>query len=129
MLIVTSDEVWGPRYMHVAIAPLLLCIGAAWPRIHWKIGSAHRRVVAAAGLLISFLGAFSYYGEFHSAMQAAGQNTMEWINGDTVWIEPIFEGEIGPRLAEARNRHHSLDGDTRVGVGTSPRRAGHLEDN
>ena len=93
MLIVTSDEVWGPRYMHVAIAPLLMCIGAAWPRIDWKIG-APIGVLAAAGLLMSFLGSFSYYGEFHSAMQAAGQNTMEWINGDTVWIEPIFEARL-----------------------------------
>jgi len=93
LLIVTSDEVWGPRYMHVAIAPLLVCIGAAWPRIDWKIGLPIA-ALAAAGLALSFLGAFSYYGEFHSAMQAADQNTMEWINGDTVWIEPIFEARL-----------------------------------
>jgi hypothetical protein len=93
LLIVTADEVWGPRYMHVAIAPLLVCIGAAWPRLDWKIGLPIG-ALAAAGLALSSLGAFSYYGEFHSAMQAAGQNTMEWINGDTVWIEPIFEARL-----------------------------------
>jgi hypothetical protein len=93
LLIVTSDEVWGPRYMHVAIAPLLVCIGAAWPRMDWKIGLTIG-ALAAVGLALSFLGAFSYYGESPSAMEAAGQNTMEWINGDPVWIGPVFEARL-----------------------------------
>jgi hypothetical protein len=93
LLIVTSDEVWGPRYMHVAIAPLLVCIGAAWPRMTWKIGLP-LAVLAIAGLAFSFLGAFSYYGESSSAMREAGQNTMEWIDGDPVWTGPIFEARL-----------------------------------
>src|SRR5262249_33088745 len=32
ILLVTADELWGPRFMHVAIAPLLVVIGAAFPR-------------------------------------------------------------------------------------------------
>src|SRR5262249_35861165 len=32
ILIVTADELWGPRFLHVAIAPLLVVIGAACPR-------------------------------------------------------------------------------------------------
>jgi hypothetical protein len=90
LLIVPSDEGWGPRYMHVVIAPLLVCIGAAWPRLEWKIGLPLAGL-AAAGFAISFLGAFSSYGVPSLAMKEAGQNTMEWINGDPVWAAPVFE--------------------------------------
>jgi len=90
ILIVPSDEIWGPRYMHVVIAPLLVCIGAAWPRLEWKIGLPLAGL-AAAGFVISFLGAFSSYGVPSLAMRDAGQNTIEWINGDPVWNGPVFE--------------------------------------
>jgi hypothetical protein len=90
LLIVPSDEGWGPRYMHVAIAPLLVCIGAAWPRLEWKIGLPLAGL-AAAGFVISFLGAFSSYSVPSLAMREADQNTIEWINGDPVWAGPVFE--------------------------------------
>jgi hypothetical protein len=90
LLIVTSDEVWGPRYMHVVIAPLLLCIGAAWPRLEWKI-LLPLTALAAAGFVVSFLGSFSSYAVPSRAMRDAGQNTIEWINGDPVWGGPEFE--------------------------------------
>ena len=112
LLIVTSDEVWGPRYMHVAIAPLLVCIGAAWPRLDWKIGLP-LAVLAIAGLVFSFLGAFSIYGVPSSAMREAGQNTMEWIDGDPVWTGPIFEARLvrawlKPGKKRFLGRHASL---------------------
>jgi len=90
LLSVPSDEIWGPRYMHVAIAPLLICIGAAWPQLEWKIGLPLAGL-AAAGFVISSLGAFSSYGVPSLAMRDTAQNTMEWINGDPVWGGPIFE--------------------------------------
>ena len=90
LLSVPSDEIWGPRYMHVAIAPLLICIGAAWPQLEWKIG-VPLGGLAAAGFVISSLGAFSSYGVPSLAMRETAQNTMEWINGDPVWGGPIFE--------------------------------------
>jgi len=90
LLVVPSDEGWGPRYMYVVIAPLLVCIGAAWPRLEWKIGLPLAGL-AAAGLVISVLGAFSSYGVPSLAMREAAQNTMEWINGDPVWAGPAFE--------------------------------------
>lgn len=93
LLIVTSDEVWGPRYMHVAVAPLLVCIGAAWPRFDWKIGLP-LAALAVAGFVFSFLGSFSYYGESSSAMRDAAQNTMQAINGDSVWVGPLFESRV-----------------------------------
>jgi hypothetical protein len=90
LLVTPFDEVWGPRYMHVAIAPLLVCIGAVWPRLDWKIGLPFAGL-AGAGLAISFLGAFSSYAVPSLAMREAAQNTMEWINGDPVWAGPAFE--------------------------------------
>jgi len=93
LLTVTSDEVWGPRYMHVAVAPLLLCIGAAWPRLDWKIALSTAGL-AIAGLLISFLGTFSIYGVPSVIMREAGHNTMEWINGDPVWLAPMLEARL-----------------------------------
>jgi len=93
LLVVPSDEIWGPRYMHVAIAPLLVCIGAAWRRLEWKTGLPLAGL-AAAGFVISFLGAFSSYGVPSLAMRESAQNTMEWINGDPVWGGPLFESRL-----------------------------------
>src|SRR6516225_8449575 len=36
VLVTASDEVWGCRYLHLAIPLLILCIGAAWPRFRWR---------------------------------------------------------------------------------------------
>jgi hypothetical protein len=93
LLTIGADEVWGSRFMHVAIAPLILCIGAAWPRFQWR---KHAPVIALAvvGILISFLGAFYYYGGLEFAQAKAGQNTMEWMNGDPVWNPVTFDSRL-----------------------------------
>jgi hypothetical protein len=88
-----ADEVWGSRYMHVTICPLLLCIGAARP------GFNRRRdiplfALATLGLLISFLGAFYYYGVQDFAAARAAQNTTEWLTGDTVWNHIDFNARL-----------------------------------
>ncbi len=88
-----TDEVWGCRYMHVAIAPLLLCIGAAWPRFRWSREGALIPLILV-GVVISFLGAFYYYGVLGIAMTNAGQNTYEWINGDNVWNHIEFNARL-----------------------------------
>src|SRR5262249_6173410 len=73
-----ADEVWGSRYMHTAIAPLLLVIGATRPVLRWR-REAPLLILGAAGLAISFLGAFYYYGAMHLASTNAGQNTSDWL--------------------------------------------------
>ena len=85
-----ADEVWGSRYLHVAMAPLAVVIGAAWPAFDWK---RHLPIAAlgAIGVPVAFLGAFFYYGNLVAAGAAAGQNTMEWMTGDHVW-NPIRTG-------------------------------------
>jgi multisubunit Na+/H+ antiporter MnhB subunit len=93
ILFLTADEVWGPRFMHVAIAPLLLVIGVAWPKFKWR---THLPLLAlgAFGLAISFLGAFYYYGGRGTASDATGQNTLEWLAGDSVWNEIVFDARL-----------------------------------
>ena len=93
ILVVSADEVWGPRFLHVSIAPLLVSIGAAWPRFQRQT-TAPLLILGAIGLMISFLGAFFYYGARGEAAQAAGQNTLEWFGGDTVWNEVAFDGRL-----------------------------------
>jgi hypothetical protein len=93
VLIAPSDEVWGPRFMHIAIAPLLIIIGAAWPRFRWRT-HAPALILGAVGLAISFLGAFYYYGARGWAAAAANQNTMEWQSGDNVWNEVRFNARL-----------------------------------
>jgi hypothetical protein len=87
------DEVWGCRYLHLAIAPLILCIGAAWPRFRWKRDFV---LVTAAlvGLAVSFLGSFFYYGVRSFAARDARQNTAEWLTGDIHWNELTFSAHL-----------------------------------
>lgn len=88
-----ADEVWGCRYLHIAIAPLILCIGAAWPRFNWRV-HAPILLLAVLGIVVSFLGAFYYYGIRDFAMTEARQNTLEWVTGDQVWNQVQFNARL-----------------------------------
>ena len=84
-----ADEVWGSRYMHVVIAPTVLCIGAGWSRGQFRHYFAIA-VLALVGAPIAFLGSFYHYGNVTEATRATGQNTLEWITGDRVWSGVTF---------------------------------------
>jgi hypothetical protein len=84
---------WGPRYLHATVAPLILCIGAAWPTFSWR-QNAPLVALSAIGIAISFLGAFYYYGQRDFAMKAADQNTVEWEDGDLVWNPITFDARL-----------------------------------
>jgi hypothetical protein len=45
-------------------------------------------------LLISFLGAFYYYGVQDFAAARAAQNTTEWLTGDTLWNHIDFNARL-----------------------------------
>jgi hypothetical protein len=87
------DETWGPRFLHVVIAPLLICIGAAWPALQWRV-HLPMAVLAIVGVMISFLGASFYYGVRLRASTEARQNTMEWLTSDNVWNEITFNARL-----------------------------------
>jgi hypothetical protein len=93
LLVVTADELWGQRFMHVTICPLLLLIGIAFPRFEWRRHTA-LLALAAVGLVISFLGAFFYYGQRDWAAEKSGHNTLEWFAGDNVWNEVLFDARL-----------------------------------
>jgi hypothetical protein len=88
----TADG-WGPRYLHIAIAPLILCIGAAWPNFRWR-RDLLLVALAVIGLYVSFLGAAYYYGQRDFAAKATSQNTLEWMNGDSVWNPVAFHARL-----------------------------------
>jgi hypothetical protein len=89
-----GDETWGCRYMHLTIAPLILCIGLAWPTFNWRWRGSFLLSLALIGVAISFLGAFYYYGDVDVAMKDAGQNTMQSIEGDPDWNPILFDARL-----------------------------------
>jgi hypothetical protein len=93
MLTTPADELWGPRFMHVTVAPLLIVIGAACHRFRWR-RDVPLLLFGVVGIGISFLGAFYYYGARGWAAEAAGQNTLEWFAGDSVWNEVRFDARL-----------------------------------
>ncbi len=93
ILVSPYDETWGPRFLHVVIAPLLLCIGAAWPTLKWHV-YLPLGLLAILGVAISFLGSFFWYGGRKMASEHADQNTMEWLTSDNVWNEVTFDARL-----------------------------------
>ena len=88
-----ADEVWGPRYLHTVVAPLLLCIGIARPGFRWA-RDAFLLALAAIGAIVSFLGSLYSYGVWHLAATRASQNTLEWLQGDAVWNPIRFNARL-----------------------------------
>lgn len=82
LAIVPSDEVCG---MNTSIARLMVFIGAAFPRFEWRKHSV-LVVLAVIGVVVSFLGAFYYYGNLDFSGAKADQNVMEWTNWRW-WLE------------------------------------------
>ena len=78
-----SDETWGPRHLHSAIAPLLLCYAAAvGDRIMRPRWAAALAAAASVGFVISSLGVLFNYGSLHGVIGKASQLTLEawhWI--------------------------------------------------
>ncbi|MBS1789506.1 MAG: hypothetical protein JST85_17410 [Acidobacteria bacterium] len=91
LLVPWEDEVWGPRYLHTAVAPLILCLACARRviQLDWKWKS----LLAAAtsfGLAVSFLGSLFYYGQLHSAARDSETSTLEHFLNDPRFNHPRF---------------------------------------
>jgi len=88
-----ADEVWGPRYLHSAVAPLLLLIGAS--RTHFTLRRDGVLIpLVAMGVVISFLGCCFYYGSMHFASIRAGENNEEELQGDPRWNQIWFNARL-----------------------------------
>jgi hypothetical protein len=93
MLTDWSDETWGPRYLHSAIAPLVLCLGLSRLRFRMR-ATAALAGLAAAGFCVAFLGAFFTYGSLQGAATLADQDTLEAYQGDVVWNHIRFNARL-----------------------------------
>jgi hypothetical protein len=86
-----AEETWGPRYLHAAIAPLVVALAAtkAGVRFNWR-AEAPLLALASAGLAVSFLGAFFPYPPLHVAAMRSGQSTLEALQYDLRWNHVRF---------------------------------------
>jgi hypothetical protein len=86
-----TDETWGPRYLHTAVAPIILCLGATRQRLRLRT-ALPVLALAALGFWVSFLGAFFWYGVQQQAAISVSQSTLETLQGDIIW-NPILLDE------------------------------------
>lgn len=92
-----SDETWGPRYLHAAIAPLILCIAAARRGVAFRVRRELPAIVLSiAGLAVSALGVFVYYGAVYFGTVDTKQPTLEALQYDPAWNHV----RVNLRLAE-----------------------------
>jgi hypothetical protein len=81
-----ADETWGPRYLHSAVAPLIVCFATTRESVRFRIRKELILVVLVSwGMAVSFLGAFYYYGTLQRAATQAGQATIETFQTDANW--------------------------------------------
>lgn len=83
-----TDETWGPRYLHAAVAPLIVVLGAAWRELRgrtWLLS-----VAAAAGVVVSALGVAVEYGALHKAAMATNDCALSTLQHDPTWNHPRF---------------------------------------
>jgi hypothetical protein len=88
-----ADETFGPRYLHSALVPLLVCFAAAYttlPRAaRWAFCG-----LAILGIYPSFLGALFKYGSLHEVQRFTRQNTLQALQGDIVWNHIRFDSRL-----------------------------------
>lgn len=90
-----SDETWGPRYLHAAVAPLLLAFAASRAGRPLRARTEPVFVVAAAGgFVVSALGMLFYYGALVSAANRATTLTLESLQGDLTWNHVRFNARL-----------------------------------
>jgi hypothetical protein len=81
-----TDETWGPRYLHTAIAHLVVSFALTRETVRLQF---RREIILLTlvllGTAVSFLGAFYYYGNLQRAATQAGQATIENFQADPNW--------------------------------------------
>ncbi len=90
-----SDETWGPRYLHSAVAPAVLCLAVA---MRYRTFRFRRELpvlgATALGLAVSFLGVFFYYGKMGEVASATTSMTLESFQGDPAWNHVRFQERL-----------------------------------
>lgn len=89
-----SDETWGPRYLHSAVAPLCLCLAVPAGLLAKRAGRLLLAAVAAVGLGVSSLGALFYWGHLHHAAMEVRSATLETLQYDPSWNAVRFHAAL-----------------------------------
>ena len=82
--VVWTEENWGPRYLHSAIAPLVVCLAVTLrgQKFQWR----RQKLLLAAvflGTACSFLGVCFHYGVLYLSAIRSSQSTLEAFQGDS----------------------------------------------
>ncbi len=90
-----AEETWGPRYLHVATAPLLLCLAATKSSIEfvWR-KQLLLLALLAIGFWVSLLGSLFPYTALHQAAMQSSQSTLEHIQHDLRWNHIRFNWRL-----------------------------------
>jgi hypothetical protein len=90
-----AEETWGPRYLHVAIAPLLLCLAATKSSVEfiWR-KEMLLLTLLAFGFWVSLLGSLFSYTALHLAAIQSRQSTLEHIQHDLRWNHIRFNWQL-----------------------------------
>lgn len=91
LVTVWAEETWGPRYLHAAIAPLVICLAAALS----ASGESRKQktlfaAAAVLGLLVSLPGALVAYIGLHSAAARTDRATLVALQYDPALNHPRF---------------------------------------
>ncbi len=98
LVTVWSEETWGPRYLHSAIAPLLVCLAATWQTKPAEGSLAKRSLKGKASLIATIaLGLFATlpgvlvpYTSLHQAMTRSERATLPALQYDPVFNHVRF---------------------------------------
>jgi hypothetical protein len=95
LVVVWTDETWGPRYLHSAIVPLLMCLAAAKSGLkHTPRRDAPLLVLAMLGILVSLPGVLVAYTRLHQAAIASSQSTLSTLQYDPTWNHIRFNYKL-----------------------------------
>ncbi len=95
MLVVWTEETWGPRYLHSAIAPLTVCLAVTLQgrTFQWR----RQRLLMASvilGTAVSFLGVCFHYGVLYLSAVRTSQSTLEAFQGDSRFNHVSFNWRL-----------------------------------
>ena len=90
-----SDETWGPRDLHAAIAPLCLCVALALrgPEVSRFLRLAVA-AAAATGFAVSFLGSMFFYGSLAGVAGRSVPLSLQAVQGDPTWNHVAFNARL-----------------------------------
>jgi len=97
LVMVWAEETWGPRYLHSAIAPLVICLASAWndDSKKWRGEKFLLPATALLGLLINLPGVLVPYTSLHLATIRSEHSTLPALQYD-------------PRFNHVRFNYHLL---------------------